>query len=68
MLLLIYARFLGTKICERKWKKVGCYQDYVKPERPLIYELLNRRDPINHNFDGHLINWKDYPGTLHSYV
>ena len=57
----------GAQQCKRNWKKVGCFHDYVKI-RPLIYELVNRRDPYNHHFDGIMINWKDYPGTLHSYV
>eukprot|EP00795_Rhopilema_esculentum_P017452 gene17452-9057_t len=56
----------GAATCERKWKKVGCFHDNIFPERPLKYELLNRRDPYNHNFDGHMINWQDYPGTLYS--
>lgn len=52
--------------CERKWKKVGCYQDFIDPERPLTLELVNRRDPSNPNWDGHMIDWNAYPGTLHA--
>ena len=45
-------------------KKVGCYADHIFPNRPLPDELLNRRDPINHNYDGMLIDWGNYPDTL----
>eukprot|EP00794_Sanderia_malayensis_P000211 gene211-827_t len=51
--------------CERRWKKVGCFDDHLDP-RPLPQELVNRRDPYNHNYDGHMIDWNDYPGTLHA--
>ena len=53
--------------CERKWKKVGCFHDNVK-KRVLPYELLNRRDPSNHNYDGVTIDWGDYPQSLQGYV
>ena len=60
--------FLGLETCSKDWKKVGCFHDYIHPERPLKFELLNRRDPFSDNYDGHLIDWKDYRGTLHAYV
>lgn len=56
----------ATATCERRWKKVGCYQDNFYPERPLSEELVNRRDPVNNHYDGHMISWTDYPGTIHS--
>jgi len=63
VLLTCISALASAQQCERKWKKVGCFHDYVTT-RPLLYELLNRRDPYNHNFDGKLINWKAYPATL----
>jgi len=56
----------ATNRCNRGWTKVGCYNDRVLPDRPLPYELLNRRDKINHNNDGFFINWDDYNTTLHA--
>jgi len=47
-------------------KKVGCFKDRIIPDRPLPDELLNRRDPINNNWDGKIINWRDYGTTLHA--
>jgi len=64
LLLTLICTLASAQQCKRKWKKVGCFHDYVKI-RPLIYELVNRRDPYNHHFDGKLINWNDYPGSLH---
>lgn len=52
--------------CVRTYKKVGCFKDRIIPDRPLPNELVNRRDPVNNNWDGYLINWHDYPGTLHA--
>ena len=64
LLILILAAIDTDDTCERRWKKIGCFHDYVKPVRPLKLELLNRRDPINNNYDNKMIDWKDYPATL----
>jgi len=56
----------GTEKCTRDWEKIGCFKDVVTPSRPLPDELLNRRDPINKNWDGKTINWHDYQTTLHA--
>ncbi|XP_066916536.1 coadhesin-like [Clytia hemisphaerica] len=52
--------------CTRTWKKIGCFHDRIIPNRPLPYEVANHRDPINKNWDGHLINWQKWPESLHA--
>ena len=54
--------------CQRNWKKIGCYHDRIIPNRPYPYELVNHRDPVNHNWDGHLLDWREFPQSLHAYV
>jgi len=61
-----FASEYGTETCKRDWKKIGCFKDKIIPSRPLADELLNRRDPINKNWDGKIINWRDYGTTLHA--
>ncbi|XP_057306646.1 coadhesin-like [Hydractinia symbiolongicarpus] len=52
--------------CTRAWKKVGCFHDRIIPDRPYPYELVNHRDPISDNWDGHLLDWKKWPESLHA--
>jgi hypothetical protein len=56
----------ATNQCNKGWTKIGCYHDRVLPDRPLPNELVNRRDPINNNFDGYYIDWDNYNTTLHA--
>ncbi|XP_057306541.1 coadhesin-like [Hydractinia symbiolongicarpus] len=52
--------------CERTWKKIGCFHDRIIPDRPYPYELVNHRDPINPNWDSHLLDWKEWSASLHA--
>lgn len=66
MAVSLAAEKYGTETCERTWQKIGCFNDKIIPNRPLPDELLNRRDPINNNWDGKILNWRDYGTTLHA--
>ena len=49
--------------CERKYRKIGCFQK----NRELLNKLLiTDLDPEHHNW-GQDINWADFQGSLHRY-
>ncbi|XP_020909041.1 uncharacterized protein LOC110246994 [Exaiptasia diaphana] len=45
--------------CDMNFEKVGCYRDEDN-DRALPCELLNERDVISKNYDGHRIDWKKF--------
>jgi len=59
---------LPPQTCERTWKKVGCFNDRVVPDRPLVNELVNIRDPTNPAWNGFLMEWAppQYAKSLHA--
>lgn len=52
--------------CPRRWKKAGCFKDRIYPNRPYPLELVNHRDIISKVYDGHILNWKKWPESLHA--
>jgi len=50
-----------------EWEKVGCFRDdYVGKTRVYPYELVNHRDPLNANWDGHTLDWHQWPQSVHA--
>merc|ERR1719230_11678 len=57
----------GWDTCERDWVKVGCFHDEFQTNKDRVFpnELVNRRDPLNSNWDQKTLDWRAYPESIH---
>jgi len=53
--------------CDWKVEPLGCYDDQTW-NRAIPLEIINERDPVNHNYNGILVNWKGFKYYLQEFI
>jgi len=55
-----YVYKIAPTVCDTYYEPIGCFKDKQNVPRPLPDYAMNERDFSIPNWNGHLINWKDW--------